>query len=55
MTESEQNRLAIAGAMKQLLRTMPIGKITTDRILEIAGVSRRSFYRYFKDKYELLE
>ena len=55
MTESEQNRLAIAGAMKQLLRTMPIEKITTDRILEIAGVSRRSFYRYFKDKYELLE
>ena len=41
--------------MKQLLRSNPIEKITIDSILEIAGVSRRSFYRYFKDKYELLE
>ena len=55
MTESEKKKLAIADAMKQLMRKMPIEKITTDRILENAHVSRRSFYRYFKDKYELLE
>ena len=55
MTESEKNRLAIAGAMKLLLRTNPIEKITIDQILEHSGVSRRSFYRYFKDKYDLLE
>ena len=55
MTESEQNRIAIGNAMKQLMRSMPIEKITTNGILEIAGVSRRSFYRYFKDKYDLLE
>ena len=55
MTESEQNRIAIGNAMKQLMRSMPIKKITTNGILEIAGVSRRSFYRYFKDKYDLLE
>ena len=55
MTESEQNKLAIAEAMKKLLRVMPIEKITTDRILAKAGVSRRSFYRYFKDKYDLLQ
>lgn len=55
MAESENNRLAIAAAMKQLLRSNPIENITIDSILEIAGVSRRSFYRYFKDKYELLE
>ena len=55
MTESERNKLAIADAMKQLMRKMPIEKITTDRILENAHVSRRSFYRYFKDKYDLLE
>ena len=55
MTESEKNKVAIAEAMKRLMREMPIEKITTDRILENAGVSRRSFYRYFKDKYDLLE
>ena len=55
MSESEKNRLAIAEAMKPLLRANPIEKIKIDRILEKAGVSRRSFYRYFKDKYDLLE
>ena len=55
MSESEQNKLAIAEAMKALMRTMPIEKITTKEILEKAGVSRRSFYRYFKDKYDLVE
>lgn len=55
MTESEKNKLAIADAMKRLMRTTPIEKITTDRILQNAGVSRRSFYRYFKDKFDLLE
>ena len=55
MTESEKNKVAIAEAMKRLMRETPIEKITTNRILENAHVSRRSFYRYFKDKYELLE
>ena len=55
MTESEQNRIAIGNVMKQLMRSMPIEKITTNGILEIAGVSRRSFYRYFKDKYDLTQ
>lgn len=55
MSESEQNKLAISEAMKALMRTMPIEKITTKEILEKAGVSRRSFYRYFKDKYDLVE
>ena len=55
MTESEKKRVAIADSMKILLRTNPIEKITIDQILEKAGVSRRSFYRYFKDKYDLLE
>ena len=55
MTESEQNKLAIADAMKQLMRSRPIEKITTSQILEKAGVSRRSFYRYFRDKFDLVE
>ena len=55
MTETERNKLAIAEAMKALMRSSMIEKITTRQIQEAAGVSRRSFYRYFKDKYDLLE
>ena len=55
MAESEAKRHAIAAAMKKLLRTSPIEKITTEQILAQSGVSRRSFYRYFKDKYDLLQ
>ena len=55
MVESNQNKVAIADAMKELLRATPIEKITTDSILAKANVSRRSFYRYFKDKYDLLQ
>ena len=34
VTESEKKRLAIAAAMKALLRSNPIEKITTEQILE---------------------
>lgn len=55
MTETERNKLAIAEAMKTLMRSNPIEKITIRQIQEAAGVSRRSFYRYFRDKFDLLE
>ena len=55
MTETERNKLAIAEAMKTLMRSSPIEKITIRQIQEAAGVSRRSFYRYFRDKFDLLE
>lgn len=45
---------ALAEALKVHLRKRPFSKITVDNICETADISRRSFYRYFKDKYELL-
>ena len=40
--------------LKVHLRKTPFSKITVDDICESAGIGRRSFYRYFKDKYDLL-
>lgn len=54
MSQSDLTKQAIANAMKELMRYTSIEKITTDKIIEKAAVSRRSFYRYFADKYELL-
>jgi len=45
---------ALAEGLKHYLRKMPFSKITVDDICEAADVSRRNFYRHFKDKYELL-
>lgn len=46
---------AIAESFKELMRRMPFEKISIVDICEQSGISRRSFYRYFSDKYELLQ
>lgn len=45
---------ALAEALKVHLRKKEFSAITVDEICTTADISRRSFYRYFKDKYELL-
>lgn len=47
-------QLALAESLKQQLRIRPFDDITVADICEPVGVSRRSFYRYFADKYDLL-
>lgn len=42
-------------ALESLLRTKPFEKITVDQICAEALLHRSSFYRYFHDKYDLLE
>lgn len=42
-------------ALETLLRTKPFEKITVDQICAEALLHRSSFYRYFHDKYDLLE
>lgn len=42
-------------ALEALLRTKPFEKITVDQICNEALLHRSSFYRYFHDKYDLLE
>lgn len=45
---------ALAESIKALMRERPFSKISVEDICARADVSRRNFYRYFPDKYELL-
>ena len=45
---------ALAQALKELMLEKPFAKITTEELCERTGISKRNFYRYFADKYELL-
>lgn len=42
-------------AMVSLLGKVPFSKMTVDQICKEALLHRSSFYRYFRDKYDLLE
>lgn len=54
MAHSDITKKALSVSFKKLLRIRPIEKITVEDICEDAQVSRRSFYRYFIDKFDLL-
>jgi len=45
---------AIIDGFNRLLSKIDFQKISVDMILEEAKVSRSTFYRYFKDKYEVM-
>lgn len=47
-------KIALAHSLKSLMKRKPFGKIHIEEICKGASVSRRSFYRHFSDKYELL-
>lgn len=51
MTKARQNAYE---AVAELLKTRNIHKITVNEILIKAGISRSQFYRFFRDKYDLL-
>jgi len=40
--------------MKQLMERIPFDQITTAEIIDACGISRKTFYYHFKDKYELV-
>ena len=52
---SESTELTLIRCMRKLLREKPFSKITVGEICEMARISRRSFYRHYNDKYELLK
>lgn len=45
---------ALAGALKSLLKEMPLSKISVKCITTYCNISRNTFYYHFKDKYELI-
>lgn len=45
----------IIESTRDLMRRMTIDKISVTDICEHAGISRRNFYRYFVDKYKVID
>ena len=54
MYASEKTRYKLAEAMKRLMESQPLEKITVTQITELCDTTRPTFYRYFKDKYDLI-
>ncbi|MGI6767347.1 MAG: TetR/AcrR family transcriptional regulator [Lentihominibacter sp.] len=51
---NERTRKAIFESFNQLLSKTDLDRITVRMIAENAGVSKATFYRYFKDKYDVM-
>lgn len=54
MDVSERMKYKLANAMKELLVHTPVDKITVKQIVDQCNVIRPTFYRHFKDKYDLI-
>lgn len=54
MSDSNITKKALAGALKGMMAEQPFSKIGVGDICERCGMSRKSFYYHFKDKYDLV-
>ena len=54
MEFAERTRYALADSIKELMKTIPLDKITVKEIVTNCGTTRQTFYRNFKDKYDLV-
>lgn len=58
MTETcrnnEKMKYRLAEAMKRCMKRAPVEKITVKEIVEECGTTRQTFYRNFRDKYDLI-
>lgn len=50
----ERTRLVILHAFDRLVERVGFSKITVSMLVKEAGVSRATFYRYFTDKYDVM-
>ncbi len=50
----ERTRLTILHAFDRLVERVGFSKITVSMLVREAGVSRATFYRYFTDKYDVM-
>ena len=55
MANQDVVKKTIASAMKELVRKNRIEDISVADICEQGNINRRTFYRYFSDKYEVIE
>ncbi|MDD3253343.1 MAG: TetR/AcrR family transcriptional regulator C-terminal domain-containing protein [Lachnospiraceae bacterium] len=52
--QKDKTRYKLAAAMKECMKTTPVDKITVKDIVEGCDLTRQTFYRNFKDKYDLI-
>ena len=50
----ENMKYYLADALKRCMKRAPLEKVTVGEIAEECGTSRQTFYRHFKDKYDLV-
>lgn len=54
MDITDKTRNKFVTSMMQLMERKPLDKITVKEIVENSGMTRQTFYRNFKDKYDLV-
>ncbi len=54
MADSNITKQALAASLRELMKEVPFEKINVAQICERCGMSRKSFYYHFKDKYDLV-
>ena len=54
MPDSNITKRALAQALKTLMSRTPFAKISVGDICTACGMSRKSFYYHFKDKYDII-
>ncbi|WP_246061480.1 TetR-like C-terminal domain-containing protein [Paenibacillus oralis] len=54
LSSSHLTKKALAASLKQIMRHVPLNKITVKHIVDDCGLNRQTFYYHFKDIYELL-
>lgn len=55
IAESNLTKRVLAQTLKELIKTQPFEKISVSDICNACGVSRKTFYYHFLDKYALVE
>ena len=54
MDRHDETKYIFAQAIKDLIKVVPLDKIAVIDIVTRSGMTRQTFYRYFKDKYDLV-
>ncbi|MEA4911271.1 MAG: TetR/AcrR family transcriptional regulator C-terminal domain-containing protein [Oscillospiraceae bacterium] len=54
MSESLITKKALAASLRELMTSLPFEKVSVGDICEHCGMSRKSFYYHFRDKYDLV-
>ena len=54
MDRHDETKYIFAQAIKDLIKVVPLDKIAVTDIVTRSGMTRQTFYRYYKDKYDLL-